>query len=440
MSYFLTIPNEILDEIVSDLDSRATFHLLLTCRSLAARVAPALPPHAIAPRGHMPALHWAAKQGHLPLVQFLLTVFPVDLPDRYNNTALHWAAQSCHMLVTEHLLLHGAAISRPDHGGYTALMRACRLAVKKPDAAESTIRLLLAHGADVHGDKLHRPLSDAIEWYSPHMARLLLAEGASAEARGVCGRPLIYLAVLRAGGVEVMKALMDYGADIDATCTDNSTALMMAAHWGFVIKLKILLDAGAKLNLVDRAGNSAFAYACRSSRQRIVEYLAGCEDLDINVDAAVYQTVSSGYNAALKTLLQRGASMNYVDDVGRSALHIAVFRGQENIMRTLMEYGADMQMKDKWDFSPLMLAIDLERLAMVSIFLDYWPDRIEGRPGDFATLKMACMLESKEVVEVMVQKGMHINMLDEDGLTVMAHAKIAGLSGAVEMLAALGGE
>lgn len=389
----------------------------------------------------MPALHWAAKKGHLPLVQLLLTVFPVDLPDRYNNTALHWAAQSCHMLVTEHLLLHGAAVSRSDHLGYTAFMCACRMAVRNPEAAEATIRLLLAHGADVHGDRYHRPLNDAIEWDSPHVARLLLDEGASPDAMAVTGgQPLIVSAARRRGGEEVMQVLLDYGADTDATYHSYGSALIVAAESGFLMKVKMLVAAGAKLNLKDENGNSAFAYACMNQLHPVVEYLVGCEGLDMNDDAAVYHTVSNGYHAALKILLERGASMNYVDDMCRSVLHIAVFRGQEDIMRTLMEYGADMQKKDRWEFSPLMLAIDLERLAMVSIFLDYWPDRIEGRPGDFATLKMACMLESKEVVEVMMQKGMHINMLDEDGLTVMAHAKIAGLSGAVEMLAALGGE
>lgn len=47
---------------------------------------------------------------------------------------------------------------------------------------------------------------------------------------------------------------------------------------------------------------------------------------------------------------------------------------------------------------------------------------------------------SKAVVGLALEKGGDINFVDGDGLTVMAHSKIAGWSGVVQMMASYGGE
>lgn len=81
---------------------------------------------AVAPKDNLPALHWAAMKGYLPLVQSLLNIFPVDLSNDSGDTVRHGATRSCHMLVTEYLLFHDAAVNRTDHYGCTALTYAWR--------------------------------------------------------------------------------------------------------------------------------------------------------------------------------------------------------------------------------------------------------------------------------------------------------------------------
>lgn len=118
MPNLLTIPNEILDEIVSNLDALATSYLLLSCRSLATLVKPAMLLHAVAPKCNEPALHWASRKAHLPLIQFLLIRFPVDLEKDDRSTPLQAASWSCsNNLAVEYLLLHGQPSTTPTVSG-----------------------------------------------------------------------------------------------------------------------------------------------------------------------------------------------------------------------------------------------------------------------------------------------------------------------------------
>lgn len=53
----------------------------------------------------------------------------------------------------------------------------------------------------------------------------------------------------RAGNVEVVKLLLDYGADVDAKDQDGFTPLMAAVHGGHPSVVKLLLEHGAQHNV-----------------------------------------------------------------------------------------------------------------------------------------------------------------------------------------------
>lgn len=437
----ITVADELLDEILSNLDPLATFHLLLTCRTLSSRVLPAMHLHAVAPKDNMPALHWAAIKGHLPLVQYLLTVFPVDLLNETGDTALHGAALASRTLVTEQLLLHGAVVSRPTRRRYTALTNACRGELRNTDAASATIRILLAHGADVHGDASYIPLREAILWGSSRAILLLLSAGASPDAKTEDGEPLVLTAAREGGSPKILQMLLDHVADINATNKNNTTAVMVAARIGFLATVTMLVDNGAMLNMVETGGHTAFSYACMSRNAQLLDYLVRCDGLDINGvtlgdRAPVYMTVSTGYGAALGILLQRGASTDYVDDRGQSIMYIAVSQGRHQIVRALLDHGVGIDTADMDGSTPLMAAILRRDLSVITMLLDHQPDRT--RDG-FGPLICACIRGSKTMVEMLLESGTDINRVDETGMTVMAQAKLQGLDYVVEMLASYGG-
>ncbi len=64
-----------------------------------------------------------------------------------------------------------------------------------------------------------------------------------------------------AGDVEIARALVDAGADVDARQQGGVTPLMGAAAGGSVELVRLLLDAGAEPSMEDDAGGTAASWA-----------------------------------------------------------------------------------------------------------------------------------------------------------------------------------
>ena len=58
-------------------------------------------------------------------------------------------------------------------------------------------------------------------------------------------------------GIDVVRLLIDAGADINRQCEHGRTALHMAAAWGHADLVQLLLDRGADSTLVDEEGMTA---------------------------------------------------------------------------------------------------------------------------------------------------------------------------------------
>jgi ankyrin repeat protein len=58
------------------------------------------------------------------------------------------------------------------------------------------------------------------------------------------------------GGVEVARALIEAGADVNNQCEHGRTALHMAAAWGHADSVRLLLENGADATIIDDEGLS----------------------------------------------------------------------------------------------------------------------------------------------------------------------------------------
>lgn len=322
MPNLLTIPNEILDEVASHLDPLATFYLMLSCRSLASVLTPAMHLHAEAPKCSEPALHWASRKGHLPLIEYLLTKFPVDLEKDDRGTPLQAASWSCtNTLAVEYLLLHGANVNHSNCFGLTALYYACRGQAKNEAIAEPLVRLLLAHGANVHGGA-HAPLGIAVGSGFTGVVRLLLEAGASPDVTIINSDPVVVTAAREATSVGILELLLDYGADTNAVNDNGSNALLTAAQCGPVETVQMLVDRGVNLGCQDHAGNTPLLLAIMNGQRLVAEYLVGLDGVDIhsgNVigDLPWSRAAQMGYEVVLQSLRSRGVII-HVD--GESAV------------------------------------------------------------------------------------------------------------------------
>lgn len=75
------------------------------------------------------------------------------------------------------------------------------------------------------------------------------------------------------GHQEIVKILIDAGADVNATTEDGQTALMLASQNGHQEIVNILIDAGADVNATAEDGQTALTLASQNGHQEIVNIL-----------------------------------------------------------------------------------------------------------------------------------------------------------------------
>jgi ankyrin repeat protein len=83
--------------------------------------------------------------------------------------------------------------------------------------------------------------------------------------------PLHYAAT--AGNVPIIELLLDNSAYIDAESPNGSTPLMMAAMYGTPESVKVLIQAGADLNVKNQLGLTALDFAIRGNRENAKELI-----------------------------------------------------------------------------------------------------------------------------------------------------------------------
>jgi len=256
----------------------------------------------------------------------------VNTPRGDGATALHWAAYWDDAVIADLLLRAGANVNAANDLGVTPLALA---------SSSSMASTLLAAGANpnIVTSTGASPLMAAARRGQADMVRALLEHGADVNAKeNVRGQTALMWAVSERHP-DVVRMLLEHGADVRThTRSDvqlvytgepsgagrsaaewvmrtidrgSSTALMFAARQGDIESAKLLLAAGASPNEPGPDGMSALVLASYSGHDDVAAWLLS-KDANPNADAAGY-----------------------------TALHTAVLRGDVELVKKLLAYGAN---------------------------------------------------------------------------------------------------
>ena len=110
---------------------------------------------------------------------------------------------------------------------------------------------------------------------------------------------------------ELVKILLEAGADVDAVDSDQSSPLHFASKSSSVPVVKVLLEAGADVNALNCSQSSPLHYASKRNP------------------------------AVVPVLLEAGAKVNVLDKWQRSPLYWAAYKKQEASVVALMAASAD---------------------------------------------------------------------------------------------------
>ncbi|KAF2660579.1 ankyrin [Lophiostoma macrostomum CBS 122681] len=172
----------------------------------------------------------------------------LDKPDKQNKTPLLWAAARGDCKHVGTLLKYGASTTQKDRDGRTALSWA---AWSGSSGCVTCVRLLLQHGADpnardtrYHESPLHWALKGS---HTVDIVTALLDYGADIASTSARGEQPLHRAVI-SGALQSVLILLDRGADINASMKPSyDTPLHIATGWNSPLLVNLFLERRAKL-------------------------------------------------------------------------------------------------------------------------------------------------------------------------------------------------
>ena len=283
---------------------------------------------------------------------------------------------------------------------------------------------LCLSGPFILGNQLD--LFEAIKKGDVELAKKLIAEnrGINKNDKETRMTPLMLAAV--EGHQEIVEALLNAGAKINAVGNKGMRPLMYAVHAGHANIAKLIIDKGAKLNSMNNLGHTALIIATISARLDIIKFLldagakvnAGNEGWTALWNAALYGKVD-----AAKILIERGAKINKRNGNGLAPLSIATWKGNIEIIRLLLDKGAKINVwTTKQYHRPLMYAAMKGYLDIAKLLIEKGAVIKLRSSWGYTALMYAVKNGHKEVAELLMENGadIHKKTNAKDTLLILA--------------------
>jgi len=173
--------------------------------------------------------------------------------------------------------------------------------------------------------------------------RRQLAWGVNVNRRHFYTRDTLLIEAAANGHLDVVKLLIENGADVNLKGEAWYGPLHAAASKGYIEVVKILLENGADVNIFQQ--NKPLHNVAMNGHIEVAEILLA-HGADINAKgtdeaAPLHTAVSNNQLAMVKWLLSKGANVNSRASYNCTALHSAARHNNVEIGKILLEHGAD---------------------------------------------------------------------------------------------------
>ncbi|MCE9508301.1 MAG: ankyrin repeat domain-containing protein [Alphaproteobacteria bacterium] len=156
-----------------------------------------------------------------------------------------------------------------------AVMRGVELFRAVEAGNPAAVRALLAQDAALNisiGSGGDTALLRALKNKNPEIVKMLLDKGADVNARDNEDTPLLIWAMLCAqNNVQIVELFLSRGADINAKDRNGATPLMFAVNWGYTEVVRLLVERGADLSLKNKAGETALSLAEETGPLQVID-------------------------------------------------------------------------------------------------------------------------------------------------------------------------
>lgn len=262
----------------------------------------------------------------------------------------------------------------PEHGPYTAIEKA-HLRAGRDHPESSPAELAATKSRLAAGGDAGKELVDAVLGNDPDRVRYLLDHGADPNKVAELDHNALQTAV-REGHVAIAEILIDRGARIDLLDKDGWSPLMLAVYRNNPDMIGLLLRKGADKDVYGDSGWSALSVAITYGDAARVKQLL---DAGVDVNAAnkagytpLMFAIAKSADGVVELLIERGANVSAANGAGITSLMLAAAEDNADAAKRLLAAGADASAKDAQGQTALEIAHE-KRNARVEALLS-------GRP------------------------------------------------------------
>lgn len=231
----------------------------------------------------------------------------------------------------------------------------------------AAITLVQAHGLQAN-DVANKALFTAIKTGDASAFAKALASGADANAVSENGTPALVAAVL-ANSYDLTAALIGENANVNLTDSSGNTAINQATRAGHLPLVELLLRSKASTQVGQLGG--ARRIAMRYGYRQILLVLSRHDRIPVpNPDAAMLaDAIAGGDMDGVLEAMMIGVSANSLDFTGRPVLTLAAIKGDPAIIDMLLNKGANINAMDEIGFTALMEAARVHNRGAVKTLL-----------------------------------------------------------------------
>jgi ankyrin repeat protein len=362
-------------------------------------------------------LYYAAFCGFRDLTRYLIAKYPqhVNATVGLNMSPLAAALRNRHIQVAELLCQHGAVLPIGTNG--RTLLHAA-----SADGLVDVAQWLLNMDADAnaHETGLRTPIDFAAA--NGRLERILLDHCVDINGSTNWAMHIPSCEASSHGHVEIVRPLVEHGANVNARDQSQSTPLHLA--WDAEI-VQLLVEHGADVNARDQFQLTPLHIASSVGKTRTVQLLiehgADVNSRDQSQSTPLHLALSGAKAQAVQLLIEHGADVNARDQCQSTPLHLALSRGYAEVSELLIEHGADVNSRDQSQSTPLHVALSQGGAKTAQLLIKHGAD-VHARNQDQSTplhvvSSVPSMVNNETTIRLLIEHGASVNAYDKNHQT-----------------------